>query len=678
MEELIHLKNKINISQKESNKKEVKDNSQNIGDKLKLQEEINTKEESNKNEKEKIKKEEGKLFQIKCEKLLFYKNLISNMEIIYENMKILRTKGNNLPINIKIIVKYDKKEEADYYLNQNKTSFEEIEKFLLNAKNDYMEQLDSAYKEKKHIRYLYGKLFRNIVGYLDGGSLENILDILRFILNKNNDDEIKTSKPANPQIQDYVNQYRDYNNQSFENIFSYLISLFEINKTSLQKHYETMLIKGEKKYKGIYCHECEENSIGKFIYEIFLQKIGQKPIAQNILISSKETSPEEIQAFLYRAVLCDYNTLFVVEINESLSDYQQGIMYNFLDELLIYKNDKFKSMDGKGMNIEKEKTKEYLDACIVFVYEKKNKDNLSFLNEIQKLDKQDILIENDLKDTKDETKQQIEQNIETSNITVITSDVCGLGKSFKIKKMIEKKSQKYFHFPLGGILTKKAISGKIYNLLKKIKNENKKDNNEKENNTQNSSETIKIKNAIHLDLTESEETSIINEFLFAFLITKFYTNNETIIYIPKDIEIYIEIPNCFRDYLSQFGILNIFPRENISLDQLPKLNLPPKMIEIFNRMIDLNTNEAIEEKFVKKYMDNSKKYSYHQIIIFIKLFISQYNKFDSKLTFYVVTKKGGKTEKKTNVTDRCIKDFAESTKYFINGGFQNFLMEKKR
>jgi len=51
---------------------------------------------------------------------------------------------------------------------------------------------------------------------------------------------------------------------------------------------------------------------------------------------------------------------------------------------------------------------------------------------------------------------------------------------------------------------------------------------------------------------------------------------------------------------------------------LPKLNLPDNMIEIFNRMIDLNKN--IEEKFLKKYMDNSKKNSYHQIIIFIKLF----------------------------------------------------------
>ena len=37
--------------------------------------------------------------------------------------------------------------------------------------------------------------------------------------------------------------------------------------------------------------------------------------------------------------------------------------------------------------------------------------------------------------------------------------------------MIKEKKQKYFHFPLGGILTKKVISEKILNLLKKINNE---------------------------------------------------------------------------------------------------------------------------------------------------------------------------------------------------------------
>ena len=155
---------------------------------------------------------------------------------------------------------------------------------------------------------------------------------------------------------------------------------------------ESMLMIEPNKYKGIFLHECEENSIDKFIYELFLQKIGQKPIAQNILITNKETSIEEIQAFLYRAILCDYNTLFVVEINESLSEYQQSIMSDFLDKLLMFKMNKYKECN-KEIKVEKIENKDYLDACIVFFYERRNRD-LPIINDIGKFERQDIQIDN--------------------------------------------------------------------------------------------------------------------------------------------------------------------------------------------------------------------------------------------------------------------------------------------
>ena len=53
------------------------------------------------------------------------------------------------------------------------------------------------------------------------------------------------------------------------------------------------------------------------------------------------------------------------------------------------------------------------------------------------------------------------------NIKVISSDVCGLGKSYIIKKMIKEEKSNYYHFPLGGVLTKKVIYEKILNLFKK-------------------------------------------------------------------------------------------------------------------------------------------------------------------------------------------------------------------
>ena len=669
MDELIHLKNKINIIPKETKKKEKdkKKEEQTLCDT-----EISAKKVEEKNVINEVK--ENDLLKKKSEKLLSFKNLITNMEIIYENMQILRNKGNNLPIDIKITINYDKKKEEEYYLDGEESSFDIIEKFLLEAKDDYKKKLDAAYKDKRHLRFLYGKLFRKLFWYLDGGSFDKIIDIFRYILNKNNDEVIKQSKPTNPTIRDYVNNYSGYNSDSFENMYKYLIALFEANKTSLREEYKKILMIEEEIYKGIYLHECEENSIGKFIYEIFLQKIGKGPIAQNIMICSKETSEEEIQAFLNRAVLCDYNTLFVVEINEFLSDYQQAIMSNYLDELLKYKLDQFKE-SKEGASIQKEKTRDYMDACIVFIYEQKNKE-LSLVNEIGKYEKQDIQLNSD---KLEESQIQYQKEIVNSNITIITSEKCGLGKSFKIRNMIEKKKQKYFYFPLGGILTKKVISGKLFNLLKMINEENKK---EKDEAPKNEKEGPKIKNAIHLDLTESEETSLINEFLFSFLITKFYTDKETIIYIPKNIEIYIEIPNCFKDYLSKFGILNIFHKETITLAKIPKLDLSKEIITTFKYMVELDTNEKIEKQFLQKYMEKkiekhskyyikNQNYSYYQKMIFIKLFISQYSKFKSKIRFVVKNEKG---EVIKDNTDDCIRDFAKSATYFLDGEFSDLIM----
>jgi len=71
----------------------------------------------------------------------------------------------------------------------------------------------------------------------------------------------------------------------------------------------------------------------------------------------------------------------------------------------------------------------------------------------------------------------------------------------------------------------------------------------------------------------SEETSLINEFLFSFLVAKFYTTNGNIIYIPNNIKIYVEVSNSFENYLKKFGILNVFEIKNIALGELPELEL---------------------------------------------------------------------------------------------------------
>ena len=490
-----------------------------------------------------------------------------------------------------------------------------------------------------NLRFIYGKQFKRMMKHLETGY--KIDSFLRYILNYvDNNKQVKEGlKAIDRSVTNWINNHDIYEKDSFQNINNYINSLFDNNN---EKFYDRMTIISEEKketeeYKGIYLYECDINSMEEFIIKLFWDKLNQLPIAQNVLITSKETCEEEIQSFLHRAILCNYNTLFVVEISDSFSEQQQSIMNSYIDQLLTYKK--------RGKKSEKSKTQEYMDSCLLFIYGKEYKNNLTtFSKEIIKLEPQKFNIDIIEKATDKNKKEFLS---ELGNVQVFSSDICGLGKSGKIRKIIEDKKQKLFHFPLGGILTKEIIFEKLENLLNKIKTENYKDV------------------AIHLDLTESRERSIMNEFLFSFLITKFYINNENIIYIPKDIHIYVEIPNCFEDYLSKFNLLKIFTRDNITFETMPEYNYPPDMIEIFKRMLEIDSNKKIKE-FVEKHIGIKKPqpYSFHQINIFIKLFISQYNKFKSKLRFL---------EGKKDVTKECISEFAKCTQYFTNGSFAKLI-----
>ena len=203
-----------------------------------------------------------------------------------------------------------------------------------------------------------------------------------------------------------------------------------------------------------------------------------------------------------------------------------------------------------------------------------------------------------------------------------------------------------------------------------------------------------IFHVIHLDISESDETqdwskndpiSVINEFLLSFLITKFYIYKEDIIYIPSNIKIYIEIPNGFSNYLKKIGILNIFPIKNIVLGELKQniqnninninmdgLSLDKETRGIIKNMLGFeNKKEEDENKEIEKFIREKigNEYSYHQVQTFIKLFISQYKKFNGKIKF--------QDSYGNDITKECISDFVEATKYFTSGGFAKLLMEMK-
>jgi hypothetical protein len=123
IKELIKLKNKINIQPESKHKK------------------IDTKKND--------------LYKIKCEKLIFFKDIVSNFEAIYDKILILRKKGFNIPIKIIIFIKFPK---IIYKFNENgeEKDFKQIINYLLTIKNDFENQLDITYQNSKYLRFLYG------------------------------------------------------------------------------------------------------------------------------------------------------------------------------------------------------------------------------------------------------------------------------------------------------------------------------------------------------------------------------------------------------------------------------------------------------------------------------------------------------------------------------------------
>ena len=336
-----------------------------------------------KNDIEKSKDEN--IIKKKCNILQFFKEKVSKSEIIIDYMNILRQKGSSLPIKIHIKININNFESSiEYYLEKYQKEYEEIINFLFDAKNSYISQLDSFYKAKLNIRFLYGKQFRIIMKHIENNF--KIDSFLRYILNdtesctiKEGDKYIKRNVSSENYIFDKL--YETYSKNSLESISEYITDLFKKNEKTLEKHYEDMKIKTIES-KGIYLHNCNKSSMEKYIITLFRDKIASLPIAQNVLITNKETTSEEIQAFFHRAILCNYNTLFVVEINDSFSDFQQSIMNTYIDILLSHKNYEYNKQTKE--NVDKKSTNIYLDSCIYFIYNNYNKNIVPFIKEIEK------------------------------------------------------------------------------------------------------------------------------------------------------------------------------------------------------------------------------------------------------------------------------------------------------
>ena len=95
---------------------------------------------------------------------------------------------------------------------------------------------------------------------------------------------------------------------------------------------------------------------------------------------------------------------------------------------------------------------------------------------------------------------------------------------------------------------------------------------------------------IHLDLYDSKQTELMKDFLYSFLITKLYGQNENLFYLSKKVKIMIEIPCGFIDFFDKFPLLSMFEKKT----EMKIANLPPLIIQK-----DLTSNVQIVCNYLK-------------------------------------------------------------------------------
>ena len=518
----------------------------------------------------------------------YFSERIAEILDISNILEELFKKGYPEKIEIKIHYKINESNDnknnySNFFIyNGKKSDYYTITKILNEKLTDLKETQIVAYQKEPLIRYIYGRQFKYLYDYFNNIGDLDIKPLLSYIINNSNVQEIK----------EFYAQENQNKEEIAENLINYCTAYLKkflnntFEKYDLDTIYQNSLLKLDNKMnKRIYIYHCEEKNSKKKIYQFFAQYTGGKPIAQNILLFNEEITTEELTAFIYRAILCKYETLFVIENGDCYNNEKLNFMYDLLEELYNKNVDTMKS----SIIIT------YLEKNSPF-YKKMNVSNfLGILNNF-------------------EFKENFKYKI--NGIEVVSSDSPGVGKSTYIKNYIEKKKKKRIYFPIGGTMNTDKI-------IKRLKN-------------------AKIDNEciLHLELQNTNQIDLMNEFLFSLSILRFYGRNDKIYFLPNNVEIKIEIPNEFIDYFKKFNVLDMFEQKKLSIKELDSLKVSGELgneIQLVTDYLKILKNEKLnepksEELILEKIKEKIEHPNYYEINSFIKILSLQLKKYKETKT----------------------------------------------
>ena len=523
--------------------------------------------------KEKIKERKDKM-----EKFIEY---VENIQKIIKYITKLKNKGCPFLINIAITISNN---SIIYELINSKIKYNEIIKKLKQYCDIFDEYLKKFYKENEYFRFIYDKQLYKIYKKIQNKD-KDINSYIRFITNIDSiKDAISTNEIKYKDLNIDNNYFKNYIENYFDIISDYIKNIFETNNiSSLETLYNSVKIDPSQNLSGIFISDIQNIEINNFIIKVFFKLTNSSPVAQNILMANKNTTKNELFSFMYRALKCRFNTLFIISISKDFSNKNIKVIIDLINEINSEQKDGNKNM-------------KYIKPCILFITENSS----TFSEEL-------LHSTNIVKDFPEYLKNEIieynhgNDNI-YNNVNIYTSDSNGLGKSYLIRKKIKDNNEKYYYLSIGEDITKIDLYKKLKKLIKdEIKDENKV--------------------GIHLDLYYTRNIDLMNYFLFSVLISKIYQINDKILYIPNNFSIYVEIPNGPKNFLDDYPLLKLFNKLNLSFNNSLPLDIHDD--SLYNKIFGLNKEKNNEE--LKTIFDLNKFDTYVEKNIFMNIITHLYS-----------------------------------------------------
>ena len=560
---------------------------------------------------------------------------------IYKLIKELYSSG--YPFEIEIIVTLINFIPNYEGCDLNTSSSEKIINRLTEILYDLKKKQIFEYNNLSLIRYIYGPQLRLIYEKICNKKDNDISPILQFISN-------------NSSIKENIIEYNINKEENiFFNIENYLKKELEKNYININKINEQNKIlkrNEENEIYGIYLLQADNDK--KYVIELYKYLTSKNPQEQYILYCNKETTNEELKAFLYRAIFCHLNSCFFITGIELLQFNQKNILLYIINDL--YSKNKMEMKSSLFVIF-----KNYNEHLINYIFKmKKIRSNFIKLPHI------DIFID---------------------NVEIILSDKAGVGKSTYIKSQIQYSRRNYIYFPINGLFDRKDI----FNRLKELNKLNGINN-----------------GTIHLDLYYSNEFNLINEFLYFILFTKVFRQGEDIFILPNDIPIFIEIQNGFL--IEKFPILNNCKKTMLNIEKLNPILISEKKnsniqivasylkylkekIDLLNdynifiegispikwkssyetiNIINLSQEEC-QKLIFEKINEKIKTPNYYQIISFINLLATQLKKFSKNYFFSSqnINEKKYKYNYLKDIRSYIIEKIIISTQYIISNKIIN-------